>query len=747
MHKWSTKDSTIKITQRIIDKIRYLCLGKKTVRSLIILSLLALLSLTMAPYRLIAVKYPQEGEFSQKTIKSPYDFTCKDIDATIIKQKQAAASVKPIYILDLTIIPSVMEKVTRLFNHIEEIREKKNLKLEEAVKRVKEEFKEIQLSDETIEMLLIHPQLFELQTDVTAILRTCLGYGLTQTSPDRFKADLQKGINLNIISEETTSEKIITSEDNFFFMPTLPVSSHLYPVLHSTSKSKQAVFEIANQLMQPNLIFDLKKTDKAVKEAIKQVEPVMIKISQGEKIVGDGERVDRIAVMKLQQLSRHRATTNINITLGSLILLYVLLAITLIYLYRYHPNIFGLNKNLILVGLLIAIIIGITRGISSINWPLYTIPVSSVSMLLAILLNQPIAIFVTFFISILIGIMLGGNITFTIIFCCGGFASIYFITSARIRGDIIKPGLAVSLAQAMAIIGSGLSHQETLLVIGTNLFWGSLVNGLASTIMTMGVLPYLENIFNMTTNFRLFELSDLNAPLLKSLLLKAPGTYHHSLLVANLAEVSAESIGANPLLARVGAYYHDIGKMSRAEYFAENQLGKSRHDSIKTSLSVSVLKSHVKEGVEMAKRYNLPQRVTEIIQQHHGDSLMTYFYHQAKQENQDEEPNKLDFSYPGPKPQTKEAAIIMLADAVEAASRSLAKPTPVRIEGLVKKIINNKFIDGELDDCDLTLMSLNKIAQVFIRTLSTLFHSRVEYPKTEEGKMAEEELIEDEIAG
>lgn len=301
-----------------------------------------------------------------------------------------------------------------------------------------------------------------------------------------------------------------------------------------------------------------------------------------------------------------------------------------------------------------------------------------------------------------------------------------------------KPGLVISVVQGLVILGCGLTDKEPFWM---NLFWGSIVNSVISTMLAMGILPYLERMFNITTNFRLFELSDLNSQVLKSLLLKAPGTYHHSILVANLAESAAETVSANSLLARVASYYHDIGKMNRPEYFVENQMDNdSKHSVIKTSLSVSILKSHIKEGVEMGKKYNLPSNVVDIIQEHHGNSLMIYFYHQAKQESPDNgEPNKLDFSYPGPKPQTKEAAIIMLADAVEAASRSLAKPTPVRIEGLIKKIINNKFIDGELDDCDLTLMDLNKIANVFTRSLSTIFHSRVEYPEEREEVKDEEE--------
>jgi putative nucleotidyltransferase with HDIG domain len=244
-----------------------------------------------------------------------------------------------------------------------------------------------------------------------------------------------------------------------------------------------------------------------------------------------------------------------------------------------------------------------------------------------------------------------------------------------------------------------------------------------------GVLPVLEFLFNVVTNISLLELADFNHPLLKRLVLEAPGTYHHSLLVGNLAEVACESINANSLLARVGAYYHDIGKVEKPEYFLENQ-GKSssRHGQLKASMSKLVIINHVKEGLALAHKHKLNSSIIDFIEQHHGRSLVFYFYIRALEEAKDNVKEDV-FRYPGPKPQTKETAIVLLADSVEAACRSLGSPSAQRIDEVVHTVINNKFIDGQLDECDLTLKDLNKIAEIFIRILSAVYHSRIGYPE------------------
>jgi len=254
-------------------------------------------------------------------------------------------------------------------------------------------------------------------------------------------------------------------------------------------------------------------------------------------------------------------------------------------------------------------------------------------------------------------------------------------------------------------------------------------NGILSSILTIGVLPYLESTFKITSPVRLLELSYPGNPLLKRLLTEAPGTYHHSIIVGNLAETAAEAIGGDTLLTRVGAYYHDVGKLKRPYFFIENQLNTDNpHDKIAPTLSTLILTSHVKDGVELAREYKVPEDIISIVEQHHGSGLCTYFYHKAVENGQNEGIDEDEFRYEGPKPKTKEAALVMLADSVEAAVRSLQNRTHGRVEGMVRKIIKDKLMDGQLGECDLTFKDLDVIAAAFMQVFSGIFHARIEYP-------------------
>ncbi len=255
-------------------------------------------------------------------------------------------------------------------------------------------------------------------------------------------------------------------------------------------------------------------------------------------------------------------------------------------------------------------------------------------------------------------------------------------------------------------------------------------NGLLSAVVAIGMLPYLESAFGVTTPITLLELSSPNHALLRELLRKAPGTYYHSMMVCNLAEAAAEAVKANPLLTRVGAYYHDIGKMKRPYFFSENQLsGENPHDKISPNLSALIIGAHVKDGLEYARKYRLPRVIRDIIQQHHGTSLISFFYQRAVEQNGADKVAIENFRYEGPLPQSKEAAIIMLADAVEAGVRSLSKPTGNRVELLIRRIIKDKLSDGQMDQCDLTLKELDQIGNAFVHIMSGIYHTRVEYPE------------------
>ncbi len=361
----------------------------------------------------------------------------------------------------------------------------------------------------------------------------------------------------------------------------------------------------------------------------------------------------------------------------------------------------------------------------------YLFPVAFFSMLVALLYHDlELALIFSVSLSVFVGLIYGGDLYLFCVLLIGGILGAIFVWQARRRSKIVTAGFLVGLAQAICV----LTLFRRLGVQSPAFLKFCLIpflNGIIASFLVTGLLPVFEFIFKVFTNISLLELADFNHPLLKRLVLEAPGTYHHSLMVGNLAEIACEEVGANALLARVGAYYHDIGKLEKPEYFSENQdCRMSKHDDLSASMSRLVIMDHVKKGVELARKNRLNSTIIEFIMQHHGTSLVYYFYRKALEAtNVDEDVQQEVYRYPGPKPQTKEAAIVLLADSAEAACRALDEPTAGRISDMVHRVINNKFIDGQLDACDLTLRDLEKIATTFIHILGAFYHTRVDYPE------------------
>lgn len=296
-------------------------------------------------------------------------------------------------------------------------------------------------------------------------------------------------------------------------------------------------------------------------------------------------------------------------------------------------------------------------------------------------------------------------------------------------------GVAIGAVNAALVAALGILEKRGLESL-LNESGLAFLNGILSVILAIGLLPFLEGAFNVITPFKLLELADPNHPLIKRLLIEAPGTWHHSLMVGNLAEAAIRAIGGNALLARVGAYYHDIGKLKRPNFFKENQLGDNPHERLTPNLSTLVITSHTRDGDELAVKYRLPKAIRDIIRQHHGTTLVAYFYHKAAQ-SEKEGVDRNNFRYEGPVPDTRESAVVLLADSVEAAVRSIPDKTQGKIEGLVRKIIRDKLDDGQLDRCDLTLGDLSRIADSFLQVLGGVFHERPEYPEIERPPVAD----------
>lgn len=382
------------------------------------------------------------------------------------------------------------------------------------------------------------------------------------------------------------------------------------------------------------------------------------------------------------------------------------------------------TKSYLILIFLFVLFLSISKKILDYYLPATYMPVTGLIMLVAILFNDLQLSFVSCIIaSCLAGIIAQQSLTLCLIFLITGIITTLIIRTVRTRIRILASGLYAGMLQAFLFWFA--YRPNDLNTVIPNLF-----NGIICAIVITGILPLVENLFGIVTNISLLELSDFNHPLLKKMVLETPGTHLHSLIVGNLAEAAAECIGANALLARVGAYYHDIGKLSNPEYFVENQKAPSKHSHLSPSMSKMVIMNHVKEGVELARKYRLKPAVIDFICQHHGTSVVYYFYKKALEaDEQSEEIQEEGFRYPGPQPTSKETAIVLLADSVEAACRVIPDPLPAKIEEMVHKVINNKFIDGQLNSCELTLKDLENIAKVFVHILSGFYHGRIKYPE------------------
>lgn len=489
--------------------------------------------------------------------------------------------------------------------------------------------------------------------------------------------------------------------------------------------------------LKPNEIYDSSRTQAAQAAAASAVAPVMITVKSGEKIVGEGEIVTPSEVAELQALGLSRPSTADAGLVGTAGLVALLMAVILFYLRQQNRPLFYNSSHLYLLGIVVVLILFVGKAILAINMSRpdfaalvgYIVPVAAAGMLVTVLLDSRVAVLVVSVLAVLVAVMADYQLGFGIVGFIGGITGVLGVSRLSQRTDLVRAGIFVGAAVALATLAVGLSAALPLGVLVPASLVAGAINGILSSVLTNGALPFLESTFGITSPVRLLELANPNNVLLRRLLTEAPGTYHHSIIVGNMAEAAANAVGGDGPLVRAAAYFHDIGKVKRPYFFIENQMnGENPHDKISPSLSTLILTSHVRDGVELARECRIPQSVVDIIEQHHGTSLITYFYHKAMESDRTETLTEEEFRYEGPRPKTREAAIVMLADIVEAAVRSLSNPTPGRMEGLVRKVIKERFLDGQLDECDLTFKDLDSIAASFLQVLSGIFHSRIEYP-------------------
>jgi putative nucleotidyltransferase with HDIG domain len=518
-----------------------------------------------------------------------------------------------------------------------------------------------------------------------------------------------------------------------------------------SSGTASLAIDLAQALVKPNVTFNQRETELRKNIAGKSVKPVYYQIKKGEMLVREGERIGEDHLIKLSAEAESLGQQSV---FGRVPGMTILIGILFSFVYmtglmksrtsspetRYHIfNALTLLIIFIFIWLYVFIAEELARGFDFFTSDalLFAMPVACGAMLVTVFEGMGMAIAFSLLISVLASLAIDRSVEFFIYFLVGSLAATYWVREYRQRGILIKTGAKVGLINVLLCLSietvyGSLFSIETLVALSAG-FIGGVLAGVIST----GIIPLIEMTFDFTTDLKLLELANLDQPLLRQLMLQAPGTYHHSVIVSNMVEATAKAINANPLLAKVSAYYHDIGKMAKPLYFVENQMGvENRHEKLAPSMSNLILISHVKEGMELALEHKLGKEIIDIIQQHHGKSVITYFYQKAREQavnrtGKDSHVKQEDFRYPGPKPQTKEAGLVMLADMVEAAVRSLIEPSPARIQGTIQKIINKAFSDGQLDECELTLKDLNEIATGFKKTLGGIFHHRVEYPEVD----------------
>ena len=517
----------------------------------------------------------------------------------------------------------------------------------------------------------------------------------------------------------------------------------------SSSRLAEVAVKLSVALIKPNLTFNKRETELRKDLARKSVKPFYFKVKKGEMLVREGERIQGEHLLKLSEENKSLKQKEIigRAPAMALLIAYLLAAIYMVGLLTNgssREEVKGLLFSAVtLLAVFLVVVMfkfmaeDVARGFRffSPRTLLFAAPVASGAMLVAVFQGMRLTASFSLIISVLAAFVVGGDAEFFLYFFVSSLIAGYGVRHCRDRGVFIKTGLKVSLtnmilALAIEALHGSLYSPEALIACGAAFIGGILVGVLAT-----GFLPLFEMSFGFTTDIKLLELANLDQPVLRELMVQCPGTYHHSVIVSNMVEATAEAVKANPLLAKVAAYYHDIGKIRKPLYFIENQRAiQNRHEKLAPSMSSLILISHVKDGVELAKKHKLGSEIIDIIRQHHGTRLIDFFYEKAKEQREKKVRKFLqikeeDFRYPGPKPQTKEAGLIMLADAVEAASRTLVDPAASRIQGLVQKIINKAFSDGQLDECELTLKDLHEIAKSFNQTLGGIFHHRVEYPE------------------
>ncbi len=637
-----------------------------------------------------------EGDIATVDIKANRNII--DEEATSLKEKEASEKVPKQYALKGEVKIQATENITTFFNKLINLKSN-NISDTEKLAQIKK-VTAFNLTDEEYRIML--GLSVEAATELQWVIQGIVDKIYENNIEENKEEDIIK-------AKQIVDRELLNTEID--------------------SNIKEILRDMAYSQIKPNYVFDKEKTDELIREALKSVTKVMIK--QNQIIVKEGEPITEKQIAILTDLGIVGEGVGREYFITYIILGVFLFFISFLqywYLKREKTEIFKNIKLLILIALLNILSMLLARVISIIS-P-FLIPLACAPILMTVLVDYRVSVIINVLNAALIMIIVGFDPQIALILIVNIIIGSISLKKLNQRNDILYSTLYIVIGVTISALTSGILSSNDFSKLMINIMLAAL-GALMSGVLAIGLLPFLESTFDIVTNLKLLELANPNNVLMKRLLMEAPGTYHHSIMVANLAEVAAEEIGCNPIVTRVGSYYHDIGKLKRPFFFGENLMGLDNpHNNIAANSSTLIIISHVKDGLDLANEHKIPKIIKDIICQHHGTTVVKYFYYTVKNaaDNPDEVMEE-DFQYPGPIPETKEAAIVMLADCVEASVRSIKEPTMAKIEEMVNNIINDKLYSNQLNNADITLKDLEKIKSCFLRVLKGIYHQRIEYPK------------------
>ncbi len=743
-----------------------------SVKWVLLSSVIIIFTLILSPNLIITEQAYQIGDVAERDIKASKDFLVEDKEATENNKRRIAEAVLTVYDHDVALASNLSQRVSQAFSELHNVMNPpqnpsadsakpptpevpKEPDTNEALRvqqvwQKKEGFEEkvgIPVSKGAFALLVEESFSKEIADLINRIVTEILNTGVV-ANKEILLRETDKGIILRTV--DTKSEAEVHGLKRFYGLDQAKTMVRVIgqPLLKELDYNlRNMIVDFSQRLIQPNITLNRSETEERKKKATDKLDPVMLKIRAGEMLLREGEVVTEVKLLKLKTLQgQAKGERLLASSIGAAIMMLCLLMTAMI-LYddpEQHSNT-QRNRNLLFITSMLIFFMLIAKFSDALadsmtqQTPFFVpsssiyfgIPIPSGAMAICLFLGLHIAAPFAMILAISTALILQNRLDIFVYFLINSSMAAYWLQNCRERKVFIKAGLKLALLNIILASGISIYRGE---YGGFKLLWDwafAFSGGLGAGIVTAGFAPLLEIAFGFTTDITLLELANLDRPILRRLMIQSPGTYHHSVIVGSLVEAAAADIGANSLLAKVCGYYHDIGKIRKPLYFIENQTnGKNKHDKLAPSMSSLILISHIKDGVEIAKENKLGQVIIDTIRQHHGTSLIRYFYEKAKQQKRESAANIDNFRYPGPKPQTRESALVMLADVVEAASRTLENPTPSRIQGLVQNLINKVFSDGQLDDCDLTLKDLHSIAKSFNTILNGIHHHRIEYSES-----------------